>query len=192
MAEDGDPGALFDWLNRRAVVASPLAPGAFAAGSGGQIFTLGQPDAGHGLEALAEDGSPAALAASLTGTDVGTFGMAPAFPGESYQFEVTAVPGDRLDFATMLVQSNDWFFAPRNANGLRLFRNDGEPREGTVTGQIGIFDAGTEVDEVLGFGPNQAPRQSGPDTGIDENGVVHAEDLDVRRYLKVTLEVIDD
>ncbi len=192
LAEDGDPGTLFQWLDRRTVVAGPLAPGAFAAGSGGQIFTVGQPDAGHGLEALAEDGSPVTLAASLIGTAVGTFGMAPAFPGESYQFEVTAVPGDRLDFATMLVQSNDWFFAPRNADGLRLFGNNGEPREGVVTHQIGIFDAGTEVDELLGFGPNQAPRQSGPNTGVDEGGVVHAEDLKVRRYIRVTLDVIED
>ncbi|MCP5027514.1 MAG: hypothetical protein GY929_14650 [Actinomycetia bacterium] len=192
LAEDGDSGPLYEWLNRRAVVASPLAPGAYVAGPDGQIFTVGLPDAGNGLESLAEDGSPGALAGTLVGTDVGTFGMAPAFPGDSYQFQVTAKRGDRLDFATMLVQSNDWFFAPEDGDGLRLFRRNGEPRQGNVTRQIGIFDAGTEVDEALGFGPNQAPRQSGPNTGADEGGVVHVEGLNVAKYIKVTLDLIDD
>jgi hypothetical protein len=43
---------------------------------------------------------------------------------------------------------------------------------GDVTAEIKLWDAGTEVNEKPGFGPNQAPRQSGPNTGTDENGNV--------------------
>jgi hypothetical protein len=37
-----------------------------------------------------------------------------------------------------------------------------------VTDQVTLWDAGTEVNEEPGAGPNQAPRQSGPDTGDEE------------------------
>ena len=43
---------------------------------------------------------------------------------------------------------------------------------GDITSQYILWDAGTEVNEEPGFGPNQAPRQSAPNTGVDENGVV--------------------
>ncbi len=35
-----------------------------------------------------------------------------------------------------------------------------------------LWDAGTEVHEEPGLGPNQAPRQKAPNTGPDEHGVV--------------------
>jgi hypothetical protein len=41
-----------------------------------------------------------------------------------------------------------------------------------------MLDAGTEVNEGLGAGPNQAPRQAAPNSGSDENGVVHPADAD--------------
>jgi hypothetical protein len=41
-----------------------------------------------------------------------------------------------------------------------------------VTDQIELWDAGTEVNQAPGFGADQAPRQAGPNTGADENGVV--------------------
>ena len=45
-----------------------------------------------------------------------------------------------------------------------------------------LFDAGTEEDQPVGFGPDQAPFQSGPDTGApDANSsirrVMEIEDL---------------
>ena len=71
----------------------------------------------------------------------------------------------------MFVQSNDLFYGPA-ATGLPLFEVDGQPVSGNFTSQIMLWDAGTEVNERPGFGLNQAPRQSGPDTGADENGDV--------------------
>ncbi len=95
----------------------------------------------------------------------------PALPGSAYTFTVTAVPGDYLNFATMLVQSNDLFFAP-DENGIPLFDDMDTPVNGDVTRYILLWDAGTEVNEEPGVGENQAPRQPGPDTGDDEMGVV--------------------
>ena len=95
----------------------------------------------------------------------------PAFPGSGYTFTFMAEPGDRLSFATMFVQSNDWFFGTPD-DGIALF--DGtEPIGGDITAMIGLWDAGTETDQPLGFGPDQAPRQAGPNTGgPDEIGTV--------------------
>lgn len=48
-----------------------------------------------------------------------------------------------------------------------------------VTDQVALWDAGTEVDRQPGLGDNQAPRQSGADTGPDENGsIVEVVDTD--------------
>jgi hypothetical protein len=71
----------------------------------------------------------------------------------------------------MFVQSNDLFYAPDGA-GIALFNAEATPVTGDVTSQIGLWDAGTEVNQEPGFGPDQAPRQAGPNTGADENGVV--------------------
>ena len=80
-------------------------------------------------------------------------------------------PGTRLYFATMFVQSNDWFFSP--GRGLDLVGDDGMAMMGDMTDQVELWDAGTEADEAIGAGANQAPRQSGPNTGADEMGVVY-------------------
>ena len=71
----------------------------------------------------------------------------------------------------MFVASNDWFFAP-GEKGIALFDEEGNPIRGDVTDQIRLWDAGTEVNEEPGVGPNQAPRQALPDTGEEENAVI--------------------
>ena len=158
-----------------------LAPGAWVAQRGGTpLFTNGQPDRGAGLEALAEDGNPAPLAASLTRnsgvftTPVGADSPGPLTAGNAYEFSFIARPGDRLSFATMYVQSNDLFLAP-GETGLALFI-DGQPISGDVTAQIELWDAGTEVNEAPGVGANQAPRQASANTGAAEGGVVRLVD----------------
>ncbi|MXY84439.1 MAG: hypothetical protein F4Y91_20885 [Gemmatimonadetes bacterium] len=158
-----------------------LAPGAWVAQRGGTpFFTDGQPDRGDGLEALAEDGSPAELAANLPensgvfATPVGADGPGPLTPGNAYEFTFVARPGDRLSFATMYVQSNDLFLAPGDT-GIALFTDD-QPISGDITDQIDLWDAGTEVNEEPGVGENQAPRQAAANTGADEGGTVRLVD----------------
>lgn len=146
------------------------------------LFVEGMPDFGDGLEGIAEDGSPAMLDASLENhpkvrskgvfsVPVGAMGPAPIFTGDAYEFQVTAKNGDYLNFATMFIQSNDLFIGP-DAAGIPLFTGNKQPISGDVTALVSLWDAGTEVNEAPGIGPNQAPRQSGPNTGPDENGVV--------------------
>jgi hypothetical protein len=56
--------------------------------------------------------------------------------------------------------------------GIELFEN-GKPISGDITAKLVLWDAGTEKNEEPGIGPNQAPRQKVPNTGIEENGTVH-------------------
>jgi hypothetical protein len=157
----------------------PLSPGTYAVhAEPAPMFTAGDPARDNGLETLAEDGVPTELASSLSermgvsdsgafDTPVGADEPGPLGPGDAYEFSVDASPGERLSFATMFVQSNDLFYAPDD-EGIALF--DGEdPLDGDVTIAVGLWDAGTERNEEPGLGENQAPRQSGPDTGPSED-----------------------
>jgi len=42
-----------------------------------------------------------------------------------------------------------------------------------VTDKFLLWDAGTEVNQPPGIGPDQAPLQKAPKTGAREHGVVH-------------------
>ncbi|RMG30786.1 MAG: hypothetical protein D6732_15745, partial [Methanobacteriota archaeon] len=182
LAEDGNAVTLGDALAMETGITQLLAPGVWATHTiADPFFTSGQPDRGVGLEALAEDGDPGALSnaiGSMNGivksgvfnTPVGAGAPGPLTPGTAYEFTFEATEGEMLSFATMFVQSNDLFYAP-NGQGIELFQN-GQAISGDVTSQIMLWDAGTEVNEMPGFGFNQAPRQTAPNTGSDENGVV--------------------
>ena len=163
---------------------TPLAPGVWAVvapGTPNPLFVAGEQDTGAGLEALAEDGNPGPLAEALAGNaDVTAFGVfstpdgadgpGPLLPGATYSFTVDVSMGMRLYFATMFVQSNDLFYAP--GDGLELMGKDGMAMTGDMTPMVQLWDAGTEQNEPAGTGPNQAPRQSGANTGPAENGTV--------------------
>lgn len=71
----------------------------------------------------------------------------------------------------MFVQSNDLFISP-DPEGIALFDSKREPISGDITRYFKLWDAGTEVNEEPGVGPNQAPRQPAPNTGATENEVV--------------------
>ena len=156
-----------------------ISPGAYSIhrGSRNPFFKVGS-YAGHtGLEAQAEDGVPEMLilrasnhAGVLTnGTfknPVGASMPGPVTPGAAFEFEVMASPGAHLFLVFMFGQSNDLFFG--NENGIELFDNAGKPLNGDVTSQFGLWDAGTEVNEEPGVGPNQAPRQKSANTGTTE------------------------
>jgi hypothetical protein len=164
---------------------APNSPGVWLVHKGkSPLFVSGRPDRGHGLEAQAEDGNPMSLAQWLAGqvgksiqstgvfnTPVGDSQPGPALPGKPYEFTISATPGCRLSFTSMFAQSNDLFYAP-SESGIALFGRDGKPINGNVTEQILLWDAGTEVNQEPGVGKDQAPRQSAPNTGADEHGVV--------------------
>jgi hypothetical protein len=103
-------------------------------------------------------------------TPGGANGPGPITPGATYEFTISATPGDKLSLTIMMGQSNDWFYAPAES-GIALFK-DSNPLSGDITSQIILWDAGTEVDQEPGIGADQGPRQKAPNTGKAENGVV--------------------
>jgi hypothetical protein len=76
-----------------------------------------------------------------------------------------------LYFTLMFGQSNDLFFAP-GEGGIPLFTRSGNPVNGVFTGSVGLWDAGTEVNQEPFVGADQAPRQAEPNTGESEGGLV--------------------
>ena len=196
LAEDGSPAGIVDALRPLSGTATPFAPVAWVVGDESGIFGLAGETATEGLEGLAEDGGPAGLVAEYVAAGYENAGAAtnpdggdeagPAFPGSRYTFEVTASSG-YLNLASMFVQSNDWFVALKD---FALF-DDGMAVSGDITSALGLYDAGTEADQALGAGPDQAPRQGAPNTGdADENSEIRPVDLDLAGYLTVTIEPI--
>ncbi len=194
LAEDGDAAPLASFVSMSTGTTTPIAPGVYAVHDPDvSLFELGAPEPGLGLEALAEDGNAAELGAAIESADGvangGVFNTpldanepGPVLPGDSYSFQVPA-GGGRLSLATMFVQSNDWIFATP-PEGL-----DRQGLDGDITDQLLVVDVGTEIDQVPGFGADQAPRQSGPDVGADDDDpdARLVADRDVTRYIKVTV-----
>jgi hypothetical protein len=157
-------------------------------------FTLFQAGSGplfDGFEAMVEDGANAALLNALenepgvvyltafAALDV-SYAEAPMLPGEKATQSIEALPGDRLTVAAMFGESNDVFIA---ATHIPLFDVDGETHDVDASSLVKLWDAGTEVNEEPGLGENQAPRQSDPGQGEDENGsVVEISGLDAMGF----------
>src|SRR5262245_43768935 len=162
-----------------------LSPGMFVlSAKNAPLFTEGKPARANGLEMQAEDGDPSGLVKSLEAmhhasnlhgvfnTPVGAMAAGPIRPGDGYEYTVTARPGMKLFSTMMFGQSNDWFYSP-DAIGIALFDAKGNPVSGDITDKFILWDAGTEVNEEIGVGANQGPRQPKPNTGPNEHSVVH-------------------
>ncbi|MCG8332835.1 MAG: spondin domain-containing protein [Chitinophagales bacterium] len=184
LAEAGNPGELNDWVNetgtdgaplRLSAALTPFAPGVVYAFDSEKdpLFTQGEASkSDNGLEELAEDGNNDVIFNYLSELDLpvakqnedGILGI-----GGKYTFDLEVPKGYKLGLATMFIQSNDWFVGFNN-NGAALFDEAGNPKFGTDESvQLYLYDAGTEVDEAIGFGDNQAPRQGGANTGADDD-----------------------
>ena len=184
IAEDGNPTMLGEYAAANTGVVYALSPGVWAIHRGGTmpLFEMGAYDYGKGLEALAENGNPASLGMSLQSmpgvessgvfnTPDGSSQPGLLNPGMKYTFSFSATHiDDRLSLATMFAQSNDLFYAPGD-EGLSLFSKY-SPVSGDITSSLSLWDAGTEKNEDPGYGPNQAMRQSAPNTGVTEHNPV--------------------
>jgi hypothetical protein len=147
------------------------------------LFTEGKGAPTNGLEMQAEDGNPSGLVSSLESyhhsamlhgvfnMPVGAMRPGPIGPGAAYEFTFTASTKMKLNMVMMFGQSNDLFYAPEKP--ITLFNGKDEPLSGDITSRFFLYDAGTEVDQELGVGADQAPRQKAANTGASENGVVH-------------------
>jgi hypothetical protein len=106
---------------------------------------------------------------------IGATSDGPLTPGQAYEFEISARPGQVLSLAWMFGQSNDLFYG--NDRPIALFTPGGEPVGSDMTPQVSLWDAGTEVNEEPGLGPNQGPRQKAEDAGTAErNAIAHVRD----------------
>ncbi|MCC7307528.1 MAG: spondin domain-containing protein [Acidobacteria bacterium] len=158
-----------------------LSPGLFIVNHKKQYFFDEGKRADMALELQAEDGNPETLSKKLL-TKVGSINMGvfntpagadkpgPLLPGNVYEFSFAGTEGMKFNLIAMYGQSNDLFYAPRQA--LDLFDNNGNPLNGDITDKLLLWDAGTEVNQAPGFGDEQAPRQKMANTGKAEKGVV--------------------
>ncbi len=120
---------------------------------GVSLFTLGQP-ASTDMEHMAEAGDVSELEATLTANPLVKAVMdtgAPLGPGKSVSLTVQGGGVfNRLSIASMLVPTNDGFFA---LNGVTISRfkaiMDGGPGSKTLTFYSPAYDAGTEADDEL-------------------------------------------
>lgn len=183
-------------LSKGGAMSVPLSAVAWAVHTGGNpMFTPGQIEPGIGLKGLAEAGMAREFAANLGRVpgvrSHGACDDAPAAPmkgggmkapasmcrmltaGDRSQFTIEARPGDKLSLAAMLGPSNDGLVAS-GAAGIALFDAGGRPLAGNVTAQMSLWDAGTEVNEEPGLGPNQGVNQQAPNAGDPERRPVRA------------------
>lgn len=199
LAEDGDPAALAEHFAPLTGHTTVMAPTVWAATSWPNVlFEEGMEDRGEGLEALSEDGSPVAIAGAIEARDgVTAHGVAntpagasepgPLTPGNQYRFSFRAEPGARLSFGGMYVPSNDILVATVPA-GIDLFDADAFPVEGDITADVGLWNAGTEVDQPLGFGLDQVQLQAEANTGdADPDPTVRLANDDVSSTFRVTI-----
>jgi hypothetical protein len=194
-------------LSGDSAIATPFSPGVWVLHrEPGPIFLTGEANRGLGLEAQAEDANPMELDGALEAagfthgifnTPVGASEPGAARPGNAFEFEVAATTdAPNLSFTSMFGQSNDLFIAP-NENGIALFDADGNPISGDVTEQVYLWDAGSELNEEPGVGPNQAPRQPERNTGPadDDNTVRLVNDMytypTMPELVRITIEPVD-
>lgn len=143
------------------------------------VFTTGDPASAE-LQQFAEQGSVSAIAdelqleggVSLVGIAQTTQNQQTVLrPGDKYTFMIAADNGNSLSLVSSFLQANDLFISLPDT-GLALFDDSGNPISGDLTSSLTLFDAGTEVNEAPGTSANQAIRQTTPEAGTTENGVV--------------------
>lgn len=190
LAEDGSPQAIYDWFNEEGTAGAPLrlsssysilSPGVVYSHQGDQtpFFTRGEAAlSSSGLEELAEDGNADIAYAYLNDLENVTAVKSDegAAPGESITFDIEVPVGDRLNFATMFVSSNDWFIS-NNQEGIELFNEDGSVKSEFSINKNYLYDSGTETDQTVGLGDGQ------PMNG--NNAVAEDNDTTVRRVTEL-------
>lgn len=190
IAVQGNPADLYGWFTETGSTGAPLrlsssysvfAPAVVYAfnSESDPVFTQGESALeGSGIEESAEDGNNQVIFDYINSTleiPVAKSNEAmPIAPGQSFTFTLENVPtGYKFGYNTMLVNTNDWFLAYNNA-GYPLFDENGTANSGIgATDKSYLYDAGTEVDQAVGFGSDQPMRQSGPNSGAaDENNLI--------------------
>lgn len=185
LAEDGSPANVYGWFTEAGETGAPLrlsssysilSPAVAYVHDGEQtpLFTNNAPIAmpNNGLKELAEDGNSEPINNYLNTLEnvSSQRSTGPITPGQEITFDIQATPGQRLNFATMFVSSNDWFIS-NNQAGIELFNEDGTPKDSFVINKNYLYDAGTEEDQPVGLGNGQPMNGNNP-VGTDSNSNV--------------------
>ena len=140
------------------------------------LFEVGEA-ASAGLEILAEDGgaaglTPERLAAAPDSQGLVVFGAGGPIAAQEFTsatIDVDGLTNGFVSLAAMILPSNDAFIGTDDA--LQLFDANGRFLGETTVSFEGsdVYDAGTEVNTELDAA---FINQTGPNTGVDENGVI--------------------
>lgn len=163
IAEMGDYSNMKAYLNSITGIFTPLSPVLVVVYNGidNPVYKTGENDEGHGLKDLAQKGDASGLADYLkTVSGVKNVYILPAAnsavllpsvdgqPGGSVSQQISVAGGDKIAIATMYGLSNDWFFATKGEIDVS--------RPADISGQVGLFDDGTAVNEFPGAGATQS------------------------------------
>ena len=146
-------------------------------------YDRGRP-ASPGLESLAEDGDTALISQEFDLSNLGSTQATipgpngPILPGEStgalINVENPGTDGQYLNYASMILPSNDFFIANGNPLAHKIFDDQGNfiGADFIVQGSE-VLDAGTEVNDEI---PENTAffGQTTPNTGETENGVIQS------------------
>lgn len=181
-----------------------LSPGVWAVFNGDNpLFSKDDP-ASVGLERLAEDGDPGPLQAEILNAEdveqVGVFGQNPIGAGGTFDFTITARPGDRFAFVTQYAATNDLFVSTEDDDGITLFDNLAIPLDIEELDDFTLWDAGTEVNEEPGVGASTKPNQPSNNFGTAENSVIMPVEDTIDPFIypagdsiiRVSIELLDD
>jgi hypothetical protein len=128
---------------------------------------------GSPLETMAENGEPTGLEAEIdlernTRTTSADLSIA---PGDTVRLKLRAPRAAKyLSVAGMYLESNDTIIGTESAQNLNLL-SLAPNEEGTLSGEMALFDVGTEHDGAFHQGVFQPPRQPSADAGSEE-GVI--------------------
>src|SRR4051794_41770979 len=104
-------------------VSAVLASAFLASACGGEDEMLQPPVEPTTFKVRLENVAPfTQLKSGVYNTKVGGTTPGPLAPGDAFEFSFTAGKGQKLSFASMLGQSNDWVFATP-PGGLELYEN---------------------------------------------------------------------
>jgi hypothetical protein len=138
------------------------------------------PNALHPFTMRFENVAPyTVLKASVAYTQPGQTVGSNLAPGQYYDIRFTAGANQNLSLATMLFESNDWFFATDPA-GIPLYTN-GVPLSGDITSLIKLYDAGTEADEEPGVGTS---------TGVNQGTMASLGSKDANDHVRLVPDVV--
>lgn len=170
-------------LTNQATPGMPISPGAYVLSNAADAMWMNGGTASLALERIAEIGDPTEAVGVLGATMIDAAGAA----GDSVTFEISAMPGQLLSFASMLVGSNDGFVG---VNGLALFSGT---TARTVSMDLTAWDAGTEANSDLNSGfaggqPDPAQGAANVDNGTATSEAIaaHAQFTGTQATLTIT------